>query len=212
MNDESKALADKISKSYAAIDVTELKDNRTFPHRPEPLIIAHLDDPALSVMTDFNQVTPSTIYADVPIDSALTQMRVLGEHVLLVIDQQDTVLGLISSGDIQGAKPVKIIQTRQIKRNDVLVRMVMTPQAEVTALTLDAVRHAKVGNIVTTLKDRKHHYALVVANAEITDNDENFQSICGLFSLSKIGNLLGLDVASLFPEAHSLAELQHLHS
>ena len=197
-----------IARHYTPVETISLAANSTFPHPEPPAVIAHLTDPALNVMIDFEQTTPVTIYANTSIDNALSQMHSCGEHVLLVIDQDDAVLGLISSADIQGAKPLMLIQQRHIKRADVRVGMVMTPQQDVLTFDLDALRHAKVGNIVATLKLHKTHNALIVE----CDLDTQEQQVRGLFSLSRIGNMLGIDVTSLCPEAHSLAELQKIHS
>lgn len=207
MSDTNKSVADTIGK-YSPIETVKLEANSTFPHPEPPPVIAHLDDLALSVMTDFEQITPTTIYPSAPIDNALTHMRASGEHVQLVVDEADAVLGLISSTDIQGAKPVKIIQDRRIRRQEVQVQMVMTKQKAVLTFDIDTLRHTKVGSIVATLKHAKQHYALVIENCA----DTHTQQVRGLFSLSKIGNMLGLDVASLVPEAYTLAELQHIHS
>ncbi len=195
-------------KTYKSINVIHLEADTTYPHHETTPEVAHMTDPALDVMTNFDKVPPTTIRPDETIDFALMEMRVSGEHVLLVVDRDDNVVGLISSGDIQGAKPVKVIQEKRIKRNEIKVEMVMTPQNKIPTLDMEDLRHAKVGNVVQTLKELKQHYAVVVA----IDEENKKQTVHGLFSLSRIGKQLNIDVTSLLPEAHSLAELQHLHS
>ena len=208
MSDSQANVTDTLSK-YPLVETVALEASSTFSH-PEPLpIVTHLDDLALTVMLDFEHFPPSTIYPDELIDNALAHMRTAGEHLQFVIEKKtDIILGLISSADIQGVKPVKISQERRIRRQEVEVKMIMTKQKDTLTFDIENLRHTKVGSIVATLKHHKQHDALVVENCP----DTQTQHVRGLFSLSKIGNMLGIDVASLVPETHTLSELQHIHS
>jgi Mg2+/Co2+ transporter CorB len=132
-------------------------------------------------------------------------MKSCSYHVLLVVDKEGKILGLISSEDLLGEKPLKAIQERRIARADISVGMVMTPQTSVVAIDIEDLRHAKVGHLVATLHTCKQHYALAVK----IDETNNKQVVRGLFSLSLIGKQLSEDVTSDVPEAHSIAELHH---
>ncbi len=193
------------TKTYIPIQTIQLNQNVGHLNPPTISAIAHWDDPALHVMVDFKYVKAETIGADESIDSALAAMKVCSYHVLLVTDKEDNILGLISAEDLLGEKPLKAIQERRIARVDVTVRMVMTPQAEMVAIDVENLRHAKVGHIVATLHARKQHYALAVKVEEMS----KVQVVRGLFSLSLISKQLGEDVSSDVPEAHSIAELHH---
>ncbi|NMQ20862.1 CBS domain-containing protein [Candidatus Competibacter phosphatis] len=62
------------------------------------------DDPALSVMTDLCQVAAVTTELSIPLDQGLDIMIKRGVRVLLVVDADDHILGLVTSRDIDGEK------------------------------------------------------------------------------------------------------------
>ena len=55
-----------------------------------------LDDAAVSVMTDFRKVTAFTIDPDVSVDTAARVMRRRKVHLLLVVDVENIVVGIIT--------------------------------------------------------------------------------------------------------------------
>lgn len=193
-----------MSKTYNTLPVVHLKVGTSFSHPPNQPEIVHLDDPAVHVMTDFKQANAVIIHPEATISEAGMEMRVCHTHLLLVTNKDNLVIGLISSEDILGEKPLAVTRERQIRRDEILVRMVMTRQEQIVAFDSDNVRYAKVGNVVQTLHEAKQHYALVV---EIEPTNSK-QIVRGLFSLSQISKQLGFDVTSDLSEAHSLAELQ----
>ncbi len=169
--------------------------------------VIHLDDPALAVMLDFNQAPPDTINLDDPIDDALSEMKVHGVHLLFVTNAKDQMNGLIASEDILGELPIKITQERRIPRSKILTKMIMVPLKDIIAFSMDTVEHAKVGNIVKTLKSNGRHYALVIRK-----NDGNDQQIVrGIFTTSHISRQLHMDIAGSIAKAQSLSELQKRH-
>ncbi len=168
--------------------------------------IAHLDDPALTVLIDFNQTPPNTIGTEDPIDDALNEMKVHGVHLLFVVDGKDQLKGLIASEDILGELPIKITQERRIPRSKILTKMIMLPLKNIIAFNIDDVDHAKVGNIVNTLKSEGRHYALVIKS-----NGGDQQIVRGIFTTSHISRQLHMDIASSIAKAQSLSELQKRH-
>jgi len=154
--------------------------------------LVYLDDPALTVMIDFNIFPAQTISADVSIDDALNKMKIEGVHLLLVINDTGDILGIVASEDILGEKPIMIQQERRIDRNQILVSMIMTPANKIIAFDINTVKDFKVGHIVNTLKSFQQHYALV---AKISDKDNN-QIIRGLFNTSQISKQLHMDIAN----------------
>jgi hypothetical protein len=193
---------------YEALPTIELTNKRTIlkTHtRPE---LAHLDDPAFTVMTDFCQTPPHKISVNSNMDEALAEMKVTGVHLLLATNGDGNVAGIISSEDLLGAKPIQIIQNRRIERSQVLVSMLMAPLNEITAFELDAIQHARVGNVVKTMQDLNQHYALVLKQEEGDDT----HSICGLFNTSQISKQLHENITSPIKKAETLSELQKRHS
>lgn len=159
------------------------------------------DDPAESVMTDFLKMTAFTIDPDVSVDTAARVMRRRKVHLLLVVDIDNEVMGIITSNDLIGEKTLQCISARGISREDALVRDIMTPQDRLEVISMDDVRHAHVGHVVATLKASGRRHAAVV------DEDASGRQVLrGLFACSQLERQLGEPVAT--PEiAHTFAEI-----
>jgi len=155
-------------------------------------------------MTDFELSPPITIQQTALITEAMIEMRACGVHLLLVTNKQNQVVGLISSEDLLGNKPIQTAHEKGFSRNEIRVEMVMTPQKQVLTLNFEDLKYAKVGHIIKTLNENRQHYALVV-KLQADDN----QKIKGLFSLSQISKQIGTDLTRDKLIAENLAELQH---
>ena len=167
--------------------------------------LVHAEDPAISVMTDFGRVTPVTIEPGLSIDMALRKMKEAGVRLLLVTDRDDHIAGIITSYDIQGEWPLRLVQEEGIAHADIRVQMLMTPLDEVMAMDMITVRGARVGHIINTLRAHESRYTLAIE----TDRSSGAQQIRGLFSIAHISKLMGYDVMDAEFAAHSLAEVQH---
>ncbi len=159
-----------------------------------------LDDPAEAVMTDFRKVTAFTIDPDVSVDTAARVMRRRTVHLLLVVDVDNEVLGIITSNDLVGEKTLQCISARGISRADALVRDIMTPQDRLAVISMDDVRHAHVGHVVATLKATGRRHAAVV-----DEDASGCQVLRGLFAASQLERQLGEplqtpEIASNFAE------------
>lgn len=192
-------------KIYLPLPTLLLQPNTSYVHPHEPPSVIHWDDLALDTIVNFESISAATIKSDETINTALLKMKATGFYVLLVVDSEQKIVGLISLEDLLGEKPLQAIQERRIPRTDILVNMIMTPQNKIIALNIDELRHAKVGHIVNTLKTERQHYALVVKIDEVT----HLQTVHGLFSASMLSHQLGENVTNDLSQAHSLAELQH---
>jgi len=189
-------------KNYEILPTVTLDAGSTYKHPPALPEVAHLDDPALEFMVDYQTNYAFTIKPEAPVTHALIEMEVSGAHILLVTDEADRVIGIISSEHILGEKTIKLIHEKRIPRHEVEVQMVMRPQTEVVAFDHASLKHAKVGHVINTMRDARQHYALVV---EI--NDKQQQMVRGMFSLSLLSKQLDSDYISDVPEARTLAEL-----
>lgn len=195
-----------MTKTYSALTAISLKTGVTYLHPHEPAEVAHLDDSALASMVDFKYLQALTIAPDEDIDTALIGVKNSPSHVLLVVNNDQHIVGIITAEDLLGEKPLRAIQERRIPRSELEVQMVMTPQQEILAIDMENLRHAKVGHIVETLRAHKQHYALVVK----IDEKTHHPSVRGLFSSAILSKQLGQDILSTSPEgALSIAELQH---
>lgn len=163
-----------------------------------------LDDAATSVMTDLTRVTAVIILPGDSVDEAHRQMIQRGVRLLLVVDQDRKVVGLLSASDILGEKPVLAASGGGLRRQEVMVRDVMTPQESLEVLDMAEVRAAKVGHIVATLKKAGRQHAVVVER-----DARGRQRVRGLFSATQIARQLGVtiqtsEVARTFSEIESM--------
>lgn len=174
-------------RNYTPLPASGLKSGAGFHQPPQPEAgQVGMDDPAVEVMTDFKRVRALTVYANVTMDCAQQRMTAHNVHLLLVVDGNNALLGLITSTDILGAKPLRLIQDRRIARSEILVSDVMTPLDRLEVLDMDDVLHARVGHVVATLKAVGRQHAMIV------DRDEHGrQKVRGLFAVSQVSRQLG---------------------
>ena len=160
--------------------------------RPQQQLPNHVsgDDPALTVMTDLSQVTAYTTELATPLSTALDMMIRRRVRMLLVRDASGQIIGLITSRDLTGERPTRILAKAGGAWEDLLVADIMTLQPRLDVLRLEDVRAARVGDVLATLRQMNRQHALVVDNDPATGRP----AVRGLFSLSQIGLLLGLDL------------------
>ncbi|HTD90045.1 MAG TPA: CBS domain-containing protein [Burkholderiales bacterium] len=161
-----------------------------------------LDSPATDVMTDLTHVTAVIVLAGDTVDEAFRRMVQRGVRMLLVVDQDRKVLGVITALDISGEKPVQIAVQQGIHRDEVLVRNCMTPCSNLQVLSMDQVRAAKVGHIVATLRHAGRQHTLVVERG-----DRNVQRLRGIFSTTQIVRQLGMTIQTNVV-ANTFAEIE----
>ncbi|MBW8369947.1 MAG: CBS domain-containing protein [Thiobacillus sp.] len=147
-----------------------------------------LDNPALDVMTDFRRLTAFIATPGDTIQQAEERMIRRKVRLLFVMDSQDRVAGLITSTDIHGEKPLQVVQSRGIRRDEVLVADIMTPVERLEAVDYDDIAHARVGHVLETLKARGRQHALVI------EQTEDGLMVRGLLSLSQLCKQLGVTV------------------
>ena len=87
-----------------------------------------LEDPALHVMTDLKNISVVTVRAKTPMEKAHAKMKRYGVRTLLVLDESDHTLGILTTTDILGEKPMRFLQHMGGTHADILVRDIMTPQ------------------------------------------------------------------------------------
>jgi CBS domain-containing protein len=177
-------------RNYPALDYAMLRPGSGYaqPSQMLPDKVT-LDDPALDVLTDFQRITAVIILAGDTIEEAHRRMIQRGVRLLLVVDQDRKVVGVITATDILGEKPMQTLTERGIRREELVVRDIMTPQERLEALNIAAVRTAKVGHIVATLKQSGRQHALVVE-----DSGPNRHIVRGVFSATQIARQLGVAI------------------
>lgn len=148
------------------------------------------DDPALSVMTDLSRVTAYATELATPLSKALEIMVKRGVRLLLVQDADRQIIGLITSRDIEGEKPDRILTKAGGAWEDLLVADIMTLKPKLEVLLMEDVAKARVGDIIATLRQINRQHAMVLDIHPETGQP----AVRGIFSLSQIGLLLGLDI------------------
>jgi CBS domain containing-hemolysin-like protein len=163
-----------------------------------------LESPALEVMTDLRRMTAVLVRASDTVAHAHERMRARGVRMLLCVDIQGRLEGLITLTDILGEKPVQAAQARGVSNADLLVRDIMTPLAKIEAFRLEDVASARVGHVVASLKRVGRQHALVV---DLPDGQS--LSVCGVFSATQIARQLGVQIQTT-EVAQTFAEIEAL--
>ncbi len=165
---------------------TEVPFQRPVHTLPESVT---LNDSALDVMTDLSKVSGVTISPCANLDEAHERMVATHVRLLFVVNQFTHVIGIVTSKDLSGEKMISYLNEVGGKREDVIVRDLMTPQHLIEVMNFEDVSKARVGDLVETLKRMGRQHALVVE----TDEDD-LQSIRGVLSATQIGKQLGITI------------------
>lgn len=191
-----------MNRTYNVIPSAPMQKGTTF-HKPRQALPerAGLDDPMSAVMTDFKVVTAYTVFPLETIEAAREKMIHRGVRMLLVVDDLNSILGLITSTDLTGEKPMQVVQAQGIRHSDVMVKDIMTPRERLEVLSINDLQMACVGDVVATLKAQGRQHALVVEPTL-----DQGQILRGMFSVSQINRQLNtqLEVEGV---AGSFAEL-----
>lgn len=146
-----------------------------------------IDSPAVDVMTDLTLVTAVIILPGDTVDEAHRRMIQRGVRLLLVVDLDRKVQGIVTANDVLGEKPVAAAVQRGVPRSDIQVRDIMTPRAALEVLDMREVNAATVGHIVATLKAAGRQHTLVIER-----DVEGRQRVRGVFSATQIARQLGI--------------------
>jgi hypothetical protein len=81
---------------------------------------------------------------------------------MLVVREQ-RIVGLITSYDIQGERPLQFLQTSNYTRHqDVRVGHIMTPWDKLLALDWDSIQAARAGDLLNVLEEAGMTHLLVI--------------------------------------------------
>lgn len=157
---------------------------------------------ALEVMTDLHYVAVATIDGDADLEASTQKMIARGVRSLLVLDEHGDVVGILTARDLIGDRPAEVMHGRDIAYQEIRVRDVMTPREAIEVIPLDSVLHARVGDVVQTLKRSGRQHALVVEESPLWAKP----MIRGIFSATQIARQLGIALPG--PAlAHTFAEI-----
>jgi CBS domain-containing protein len=207
-----------IRDAFRPLPLIPLADGATVFHPVQSLPErVTLESPALEVMTDLKQVSALTLGPEASVEGANAAMIRNGVRLLFVTDAQHRIVGLITATDILGEKVLRAMLERGVSREEVLVREIMTPRADLEAIDMHEVRGAKVGHVLSTLKQAGRQHAIVVEIHEPSFHDRLVmlpqvsppQTVRGLFSTTQIARQLGLNLQSV-ELATTFAEVEAL--
>jgi CBS domain-containing protein len=121
-----------------------------------------LSDPAMLAITDFTREYPVTVAADRQIDDALGDMVSLGVRALLVRSDQ-RVVGLLTSYDIQGERPIQFLQSSNSRHHhEIRVADIMTPWDALKAIHWGTLQTMSAGDLLHLLEEANLTHAIVV--------------------------------------------------
>jgi CBS domain-containing protein len=139
------------------------------------------NDRALRAMTDFTSKIAITVAPDRQIDAALTDMVRLSVRAMLVL-RGDSVIGLITSYDIEGPRPLRFAERPGVRRReDIKVGDIMTEWDDLPTLDWHTVQTAKISDILEIFEGVGVMHLLVVESDE-----RGAEVVRGLISRSRI--------------------------
>ncbi|MEO7852616.1 MAG: CBS domain-containing protein [Rubrivivax sp.] len=162
-----------------------------------------LESPANDVMTDLSKVRAATTRPDASLHEAEQTMIFQGVRMLFVVSGTASIDGLITSTDLLGEKPMRIVQQRGVHHNELCVADVMTPRELLHAIDFARLASARVGQVVATLKKFGRNHLLVVERASAQAPSR----IRGVISRSQIERQLGSAIV-ITPIAHTFSEIE----
>lgn len=146
-------------------------------------------DAATRILTDFTWDAPVTVAADRFIDDALHDMIAAGVRALLVM-QGEVVVGLITSYDIQGERPLQFLDASGFARHsDIEVGHIMTAWDRVPTIDLPWVSSASVADVVERFRRKRSSHFMVVEYPE-----QGGAFVRGMFSRAEVERQLGHEI------------------
>ena len=176
------------------------------------LALAGVDSPALQVMTDLARTSPATIRPQAPLAGANQFMITRGVRLLLVVDDLENVLGVITATDILGERAMLAATQRGLRRDELTVADIMTGAGLVEVIALADVEASRVGHVVATLRRAGRQHALVVDTdtlppARPLEAPLRRTMVRGIFSISQIARQLGVALPAAGEVARTFSEI-----
>lgn len=147
--------------------------------------------PAIEAMTDFDKECPVVIDAERSIETALTEMRLLGVRAMVVV-HGERVVGLITADAIEGERPIQFLHSTdclqdRCRHADIRVADLMTPWDTLPTVALENVARASLGQVAAAMQDAQASHLAVVEQ----DLDSGCLLIRGLFTRTRLEGHLG---------------------
>ena len=203
-----------MEREYQALPIGELGEGAGY-RRPTQQRAAQVtrESPALEVMTDLLRTSPATIRPQAPLEGANQYMISRGVRLLLVVDESETVLGVVTATDVLGEKAMRIATDRAMKRGELTVGDIMTPARQVEVVAWSDIEGARVGHVLETLRRAGRQHALVVdfdaiPAKSLIDAPVNRAMVRGILSLSQLARQLGIVLQTAGEVARTFSEIE----
>jgi CBS domain-containing protein len=139
-------------------------------------------------MTDFSASSAFTISADCAIDDALDEMFRRGVRALIVLGEDEIVIGLITSYDIQGARTQPYLEGHPARRREELqVCEVLTPCRQWSSIDWDRLQCARIEDVLDVFRSTDAPYLIVLE----TPNEAAAGLLRGIISRTRLERQLG---------------------
>jgi CBS domain containing-hemolysin-like protein len=194
-----------MSKDYTTLNVSQITPEDSIAEYVYLPKIVHMDDSAVDCMLDFHKHQPLSFPSNTPLMEARQTMESQEQNVVLVLDESKHLVGVLSLEQALSRRVVSLIEGARVERKDVLLKSVMMPLADVVAVDMEQLKHAKVGHVVATLQSM-HVYYIVVYEAQ---QNSNKKVIRGIFSTSLLNRYLGQRRITVDPaQTFTVAQMQ----
>mgnify|MGYP001241992294 FL=1 len=159
--------------------------------------VVDLTSPATQVVTSFTDTSPMRASFDTTIEQASKQLTTQRSDFILVTDEQQKLVGIVASADLQSSKIMILAQRLGLPRSEISLRYLMTPLSNLMGVSMKSLSYSCIGDALQTME---HHGAMFIlvtaANNEIS----------GLISARDIARKLQIPV-HISPIAHTFSEV-----
>jgi hypothetical protein len=107
-------------------------------------------------------VSPATIGPQAPLAVANQFMITRSVWLLVVTDEQENVLGVITATDLLSERPMRVAIDRGLRRDELTVGDIMVSAEQAEVIDHAEVAGARVGHVFETLRPAGRQHALVV--------------------------------------------------
>lgn len=185
-----------MNSNYRTIGTTRLsgKTRLCAPRVPEQL---SLEANAAEFLVDFSLSRPVIISDSLGYDQAREILLDTHSEYALIEDREHNLVGLLTLKDLLGLYSMIRAEEYHQPLKSLTTRELMQPIDQLTAIGRDTVDGYKLGDVISTFKEKGVNYLLVTG--------ANEASLHGLFSADAIGAALGEKIEIGF-HATSLAD------
>ncbi len=181
----------------SALETFRIPENTCSPQaQPKAKGSVTLASSGVEVMTDLAHVKAETIAPSAPLSRAEQVMIHQGVRSLFVVSEFPCVEGLVTATDLIGDKPLRLVNQRQMRYQDLIVADVMTRLSELDALDYEELKSANVAEVIATFKKTGRSHLLVVQAA----TGHGPARIRGVISLTQLERQLGRAVLEVAPQ------------